>query len=210
VIRLLIADDHPVVRHGLSQILARHPDLVVAAEVGDGRAVLDALRRDEFDVLVLDIAMPGMNGLEVLTYVRREHPGLPVIILSVHPEDQYGARVLRLGASGYLTKSGAPHELVAAIRKAASGGTYVSPALGEKLARNLAGGARPNAAETLSAREHDVMLKIAAGMRGKQIATELRVSPKTVSTYRTRILKKLGLRTTADLVRFALSQDLID
>ena len=201
MIRLLIADDHPVVRQGLVQILADDPDLVVAAEVDDGGAVLNALRRDDFDVLVLDIAMPEMSGLEVLAQVKQEHPGLPVIILSVHPEEHYASRVLRLGASGYLTKSGAPHELVEAIRRVAGGGTYISPALAEKLARDLASGDDRRPEETLSRREQDVLQKIAAGMTGKAIASELGVSPKTVSTYRARILKKLGLCTTAELVR---------
>jgi len=206
MIRLLIADDHPVVRQGLKQILARDPQLVVVAEVANGSAVLEALRSETFDVLVLDISMPGMSGLEVLTRIRRERPELPVVILSMHPEAQYAARVLRLGASGYVTKTGAPKDLIEAIRKSASGRRYISPELAEKLAEDLANGADRPPVETLSPREQDVMLKIAAGQSGKEIAAGLGVSAKTVSTFRARILAKLGLRTTADLIRFVFRQ----
>lgn len=209
MIRVLIADDHAVVRRGLAQILGEAPDMAVAGEVSTGRQVLQSVREDDYDVLVLDMAMPDGGGLEVLIQLRGLKPGLPVLILSVYSERQYAVRTLRAGAAGYLTKESAPDELLAAIRKVAQGGKYVSRSLAERLAAMMEAEPAREAHETLSDREYQVMCMLAAGKTVTEVARDLSLSVKTVSTYRTRVLEKLDLKNTAQIVRYALERGLV-
>jgi DNA-binding NarL/FixJ family response regulator len=208
VIRVAIADDHPVVRTGLREIVAGQPDMQVVGEAADGDGVLTVLGGTPADVLLLDLTMPGAPFPGLLKHVSARYPGVRVLVLSVHPEDQFAGRALREGAAGYLTKERTPQDLVEAIRKVTRGGTYVSPTLAEHLAASLDGGRPAVAHEGLSDREHEVLRLIGGGKTVREIATELTLSPKTVSTYRTRILQKLRLRTSAQLIRYALQHQL--
>ena len=210
MIRALIADDHAVVRQGLKQILGDTPEMVVAGEATTGQEVLDKVRAETWDVVVLDISMPDRSGLDVLKQLRSERPKLPVLVLSMHSEDQYAVRVLKAGASGYLTKDSAPDELVKAIRKVVSGGTYVSSFLAEKLAFEIGIDSSRLPHETLSDREFQVLRLIAAGESVTEIAAELYLSVKTVSTYRARMLEKMNLTTNAELMHYAMQNHLID
>jgi DNA-binding NarL/FixJ family response regulator len=210
MIRALIADDHAVVRQGLKQILGDMPEMVVAGEATTGQEVLDKVRAETWDVVVLDISMPDRSGLDVLKQLRSERPRLPVLVLSMHSEDQYAVRVLKAGASGYLTKDSAPDELVKAIRKVVSGGTYVSSFLAEKLAFEVGTDSSRLPHETLSDREFQVLRLIAAGESVTEIAAELYLSVKTVSTYRARMLEKMNLTTNAELIHYAMRNHLID
>ena len=210
MIRALIADDHAVVRQGLKQILGDTPEMLVAGEATNGQEVLDKVRAEPWDVVVLDISMPDRSGLDILKQLRSERPKLPVLVLSMHSEDQYAMRVLKAGASGYLTKDSAPDELVKAIRKVVSGGTYVSSLLAEKLAFEIGTDSSRLPHETLSDREFQVLRLIAAGESVTEIAAELYLSPKTVSTYRTRLLTKMNLETNAELMHYAMQNHLID
>ena len=189
--KVIIADDHPVVRQGLRQMLAVESDLTVVGEARNGQEVVDLSRRVPWEVAVLDYNMPGKNGLELIKELRQRYPGRAVLILSMYPEDRYAVRALKAGASGYLTKESAPEELVSAIRKVAGGGRYVTPTLGEKLALELEDNRGKPLHETLSDREYQVMWMIASGKTVRQIADELFLSPNTVSTHRTRILRKM-------------------
>jgi len=209
MIKVLIADDHAVVRRGLFQILEDEDDLVVAGEATTAREVLRVLRRDDVDVLVLDIAMPGGGGLEVLRQLQDLRPDLPVLVLSVHGERQYATRVLKAGAAGYLTKDSAPGELVAALRRVAEGKRYITPAVAAILADRL-DEEDLSPREILSDREFQVVCLLGSGETISSIAKELSLSVKTVSTYRTRILKKLHLDTTADIIRYALEHQLVE
>jgi two-component system invasion response regulator UvrY len=209
VIRLFIADDHPVVRAGLRGIVESDPGLEVVGEATNGEDLLATIGRTPAEVLLLDVSMPGPGFLEVLQEVRRDHPRVAVLVLSVHPEDQYAVRALRAGAAGYLTKDHSPEELVAAIRKVHRGGKYVSPSLAEKLAVGLEVGSGGWPHEQLSNREYDVLCLLGSGQTVKEIAGGLSLSPKTVSTYRARILEKMKLATNADLVRYAAKHGLI-
>jgi DNA-binding NarL/FixJ family response regulator len=210
MIRALIADDHAVVRQGLKQILGDMPEMVVAGEATTGQEVLDKVRAEPWDVVVLDISMPDRSGLDILKQLRSERPKLPVLVLSMHSEDQYAMRVLKAGASGYLTKDSAADELVKAIRKGVSGGRYVSSFLAEKLAFEIGTDSSRLPHETLSDREFQVLRGIAAGKSVTEIAAELYLSPKTVSTYRARLLQKMNLGTTAELMHYAMQNHLID
>ncbi len=210
MIRALIADDHAVVRQGLKQILGDTPEMVVAGEATNGQEVLDQVRAEAWDVVVLDISMPDRSGLDILKQLRSERPKLPVLVLSMHSEDQYAMRVLKAGASGYLTKDSAPDELVKAIRKVVSGGRYVSSFLAEKLAFEIGTDSSRLPHETLSDREFQVLRLIAAGESVTEIAAELYLSVKTVSTYRARMLEKMNLTTTAELIHYAMQNHLID
>jgi two-component system invasion response regulator UvrY len=210
MLKVLIADDHPVFRRGLKQIITEAPDMVVAGEAADGREALSKAATGDYDLLLLDITLPFKNGLEVLSQLRHERPTLPVLMLSVHPEEQYAVRALRAGASGYLTKESAPTELLAAIRKVSTGGKYVSASLAEHLASVLQGDGESPLHETLSNREYQVMCLIASGMTASEAARELSLSVKTISTYRARILEKLSLKTTADLIRYANAYQLVE
>ena len=207
MLKILIADDHPVVRRGLKQIIAETADMAVTDEATNGWEVLNKVRAGNYDVVVLDITMPGKDGMDVLAQLRYEKPGLPVLMLSMHPEEQFAVRALRAGASGYLTKESAQDELVAAIRKVSSGGKYVSSSLAEKLAFVIQQGERlPH--YTLSDRECEVMRQLASGKTVTEIATALSLSVKTISTYRSRILKKMQMKNNADLVRYAVNNRL--
>lgn len=210
MIKIVIADDHPIVREGLKQILADSSDIKVAAEAGDGHELLKLIRKGGVDVVLLDITMPGLMGLDALKQMRVEYPDLPILVLSMHPEEQYGIRVLKAGASGYLMKSAAPDQLVGAIRKVYRGGKYVSPSLAEKMAFGLQTGASGLPHETLSDREYQVLCMIASGKTVKEIAGELSLSEKTISTYRTRILEKMDMKSSAELTHYAIKLDLVD
>lgn len=209
--RVLIVDDHAVVRRGLHQILT---DAFPGAEVGEATDAEQAIERaygEEWDVVVLDISMPGRSGLDALKEIKKNKPNLPVLVLSIHPEDQFATRVLKGGASGYMTKESAPEELVSAVNKVLAGGRYVSAALAEKLAADLEkdrAGGPPH--QRLSDREYEVLLLIATGHTISEIAVKLSLSVKTISTYRARILEKTDLKSNADLVRYAVTHGLIE
>lgn len=209
MIRTVIADDHPVVRRGLRQVLADTGDISVVAEAERGQEVLDIVRNQAVDVVVLDIVMPDGTGIEVLRTLKREHTNLPVLVLSMHAEDQYGVPALKAGASGYISKATATDQLVTAIRKAAGGGKFISPGLAEKLAYDLQVGSDGPPHERLSPREFQVLEQIALGRTVTEIAKALAVSPKTVSTYRTRILEKMNMGKNAELTHYAIKHGLI-
>jgi two-component system, NarL family, invasion response regulator UvrY len=209
MIRVLIADDHSVVRQGLKQILSTTPDIMVVDEATNGQEVLQKARTIEWDVLVLDISMPGRSGFDILLDLHSEMPGKAILVMSMYAEDQYARRVLKSGAAGYLTKESVPEELITALRKVVSGGKYVSPALAEQLAFEVGTPASQTPHESLSDREFQVMRMIAAGQSVSQIAEELSLSVKTVSTYRARILEKMNLKTNADLIHYAIDYKLV-
>jgi two-component system invasion response regulator UvrY len=210
MIKILVADDHAVVREGLKQILSETPDMVVAGEASSGQEVLNKVRKNNYDVVLLDISMPGRGGLDVLKQLKDEKPGLPVLILSIYPEEQYAVRALRAGASGYLTKESASDELIAAIRKISQGRKYVSASLAEKLAFDMEINAEKPTHEMLSDREYQVMCMIAKGKTIKEIAGELSLSVKTISTYRSRILDKMRMKNNAELTYYAIKNKLVD
>lgn len=208
MIRVLIVDDHPVVRRGLKQIIDYEEDMTTAGEAGDGHAVASLVTASKPDVVVLDLSMPGMSGIEVLAHLRVDHPGLPVLILSAQPADEMAVRALRAGASGYLNKEMAPEELVTAVRRVASGRKYVTEALGELLADSLRSTGQPLPHTTLSDREYQVLLMIGSGKTVSEIAYEIGLSVKTASTYRTRILEKMSLRNNAELMHYVIRHSL--
>lgn len=210
MIKVLIADDHAVVRQGLKQILSEIPDMTVVGEATNGPEVLEQARTVDWDVMVLDISLPGRSGFDILLDLRAEKPAQPILVLSMHAEEQYALRVLKAGASGYLTKESVPEELIHAIRKVVEGGKYVSPTLAEKLAFEIGAAADKPLHESLSDREFQVMRLIASGRTVTQIAEALSLSAKTVSTYRARILQKMNLKTNAELIRYAIRHQLID
>jgi len=210
MIKLLIADDHAIFREGLKHILEDHPDILVADEAGNGQEVLDYIWKNEYDMILLDIGMPGMPALEVLKQVKNEKPRLPVLVLSMYPEDQYAVRFIRAGASGYLTKESAPDELITAIRKITAGRKYITSSVAEKLADEVEPDAEKPAHHTLSDREFEVFRLIASGKTVKQIADDLFLSVKTISTYRSRILEKMKMKTNAELMHYALKQHMLD
>ena len=208
--RILIADDHAVVRRGLKQILADEFKKADFCEAGNAREALERIRKEKWDTVVLDITMPGRSGLEALKEIKEARPKLPVLVLSMHPEDQFAVRVLKSGASGYMTKESAPEELVGAVKKVMSGGRYVSSALAEKMASYLAIDTPKPPHERLSDREFVVLRMIASGKTVSRIAEELSLSVKTISTYRTRILQKMGLRNNAELMHYAMQHQLVE
>lgn len=210
MIRVLIADDHTILRKGLRELLEETSDIEPAGEATNGKEVLKKVREDAFDVILLDISMPGRSGIDVLKHLKTEKPDLPVLILSMYPEDQYAIRALKAGASGYLTKDSAPEQLIGAIRKVHAGGRYVSSTLAEKLALELTGGDGKDLHLKLSDREYEVMCRIASGQTVSEIAKDLSLSVKTVSTYRARTLEKMGMKTNAELTHYAISQGLVD
>jgi len=206
--RILIADDHPIFRAGLKETLAKDPEVESIGEADDGHKTLELARKKRWDVVVLDIKMPGRDGLEVLQELRRERPKLPVLILSAHPEDQLALRLLKAGAAGYLTKEKAPEVLLTAIRKVVSGGKYINESLAEKVVFAFES-AKP-LHETLSNREYQVMQMIASGKTVQEIGKELFLSVRTVSTYRARILEKMNMNSNAEIIRYAVDHELID
>jgi two-component system invasion response regulator UvrY len=209
VIRILISDDHAIVREGIKQILADTDDLVAAGEATNGHEVIEHVRREDWDTVLLDLAMPGKDGLETLKEIKREKPKLPVLVLSIYPEEQYAVRALKAGASGYLTKESAPEELIAAIRKVSQGGKYISASLAEKLASHLELDSDKPVHDTLSDREYQVMLMIASGKTVKEIADDMCLSVKTVSTYRVRALSKMGMKNNSEFTYYAIKYGLI-
>lgn len=210
MLRILIADDHPVFRQGLRQILNEASDMALTDEVSDGLEVPSRVRAGCCDVVLLDISLPGRNGIDILKQLKREQPGLPVLMLTMHPEEQYAIRTLKSGASGYLTKESTPDELITAIRKVAAGGKYVSSSLAETLAFELGRMNEKPPHETLSDREYQIMLLIASGKMVTQIARELSLSTKTISTYRSRILEKMRMKNNAELTYYAIKNQLLD
>jgi two-component system invasion response regulator UvrY len=210
VIRILIVDDHAIVRGGLKEILQRELEDVISGEAGDAQHALAQIEGGIWDLVILDIAMPGRSGLDLLADLKQRKPGLPVLVLSMHPEDQYGKRVLQAGASGYMNKEAAPEDLVKAIRKILGGGVYVSNALAEKLASDLSRGGGRLPHELLSVREFEVLRMLASGKGITQIAEELHLGVTTVSTYRARILEKMQMANTSELMRYAIDHRLID
>ena len=210
VTRILIADDHAILRRGLKEILVRELADAVCGEAENAQQVLAEIQNREWDVVILDVTMPGRSGLDVLRDLKALRPKLPVLVLSMHAENQYGKRVLKAGAAGYLNKDAAPEELVKAIRKVMSGGRYVSAALAETLAWDLGTDADRPVHEILSDREFEVLRILASGKTVSQIAEDLHLSVNTVSTYRARILEKMNMTTTAELMRYALQNHLVD
>jgi DNA-binding NarL/FixJ family response regulator len=209
MIRIIIVDDHPVVRRGLKQILHEEPDVKVVGEAESAQEAFKIIRTIDCDAVVLDISLPGASGVEILKQLKYEYKKLPVLILSVHPEEQYAVRVMKAGASGYLTKESAPDELVKAIRKIISGGKYISSSLAERLITDIDASGKPRH-EKLSDREFEIMRMIARGKAIKKIAEELYLSEKTVSTYRTRLLEKMKMTTNAEIIGYALKNKLIE
>ena len=210
MIRIMIADDHRIVREGLKQILAETPDMIVVDEASNGQEVLGKVWENDYDVVLLDISMPGRSGLDILKQLKNERPKLAVLVLSMYSEEQYAMRALRAGASGYMTKESAPDELIEAIRKVSTGRKYISPTVAEKLAVSLEAKDERPAHENLSDREYQVMCMIASGKTIKSIADELSLSVKTVSTYRTRILEKMRMKNNAELTHYSIQNRLVE
>ena len=208
--KVLITDDHPIVRQGLKQLLKETFEAIVVDEAGNGTEALDKIKAEKYDIVLLDIAMPGMNGLEVLKEIQKFNKTLPVLIISIYPEDQYALRCLKAGASGYLTKDTASDELTLAVERILSGKKYVSPNLADKLARHLNQGAPKLPHELLSDREDQVMRYIASGKTAAEIAADLNLSVKTINTYRNRILKKMQIKNSAELIRYAVQNQLLN
>jgi len=208
--RVLIADDHPIFRAGLKEALAKERDVDFVGEADNGHTALELARKQRWDIVLLDITMPGKGGLEVLQELRRERPKLPVLVLSAHPEDQLALRLLKAGAAGYLTKDKAPEVLLHAVRKILRGEKYVSESLAEKAVLDLVSETRKPLHESLSNREYQVMRMIASGKTLNEIGKELFLSARTISTYRTRVLEKMNMKTNSDLIRYALENKLVD
>jgi len=210
MIRLVIADDHAIVREGLKRIVASADDMEVLAEAADGTEVMQRVRELDFDVLVLDLSMPGRSGMELIKLAKAEKPKLRILVLSMHQELQYAVRAIKTGASGYLTKESAPAQLVQALRKIAGGGAYISAEVAEQLALGAMPGGPAASHESLSAREFEVFRLLAAGMSVTDIAARLNVSVKTVSTHKANLMQKMALHNQSDLVRYAIRHGLAD
>jgi two-component system invasion response regulator UvrY len=208
--RILIVDDHAIVREGLKQILAEVDDIEVAGEADCSRSALQMARREPWDLVLMDITMPDRNGLETLELMKKEHPGIKVLMLSMHRETQYAVRALKTGAAGYLNKQSAPNQLVDAIRLVASGKKYISPEVAQELASQVSGERDGLPHEGLSNREYQTMCMIASGMPVSAIADKLALSVKTISMYRARLLKKMQLKNNAELTHYAIKNGLLD
>ena len=208
--RILIADDHAIVRRGLKQIIEESELSAEVAEAENARQLLQLIRKENWDLLVLDINMPGMSGLEALAEVKEKRPKLPVLVLSMYPEEQFAVRVLKAGAAGYLTKDSAPDNLMTAIRKVLSGGKYLSPSMADKLVADLQSPSGRPPHEALADREYQVLCLIGKGKTVSEIADELALSVKTISTYRTRILEKMNMKTNAELMQYAMRNRLVE
>ena len=209
-LKILLADDHGIVRAGIRRLLRDEPDIEVVGETDTASAALLMVRKEAWDVVVMDINMPGQSALDVLRLIKLEKPELPVIILTMHSEEQYAVRMLKAGAAGYVTKASAADYLLAAIRKVAEGGTYISAALASQLAARLKSQSKESLDDLLSDREFSVFCAIAEGKPLSQIAEELHLSAKTITTYRARVLSKLGMHSNTEMVRFALDHGLIE
>lgn len=210
MIRIIIADDHQIVRAGLRQIISEEPDLVIAGEAADGQELLEKLRRERFDVILLDISMPGRSGLEILKQIKGEKPGIPVLMLSTYPADQYAVRTMKAGAAGYINKKTLSDNLIKAIRKVHSGGKYITPEVGEIMADVVVSDTPEMPHNSLSDREFQVLCMIASGKMVSDIARELFLSVKTVSTYRAKILQKMNLKNSAELTHYVIKNNLLD
>ena len=210
VINILVADDHPVVRHGLRQVFATADDMRVAEEAANGRELLDRARTVEHDLVLLDLSMPEMSGLDVLKQLKRERPKIPIMILTMYSENQFAIRALKAGAAGYLTKETAPAEIIGAVRKVIAGGRYLTPGVAERLAGYLTADAEKPPHEKLSDREYQVLRMIAAGKSTRWISTELALSVKTISTYRARIFEKMHMKSPAELAAYVVRNRLSD
>ena len=210
MLKVLVVDDFPLFRRGVRDLVIEGFQGAKIGEAGNSHEMLELLRRKPWDVAVMDISMPGMNGLDALKQVKQEFPDLPVLILSMYPEEQYAIRMLKAGADGYLTKSSAPEELVKAITKVHQGGTYVSPSLGEALAFTVKPGAEKDPHQLLSDREYEVLCLIGSGKTVSEIADTTNLSVTTISTYRARILEKMHMKTNAELTRYAIQQGLVE
>ena len=210
MINILIADDHPFIRQGLRKVLSSCEDMLVIDEAANGNEVLDKLRRHNFDVIILDISMPGESGLELIKTLRKEFPRLAVLVLSAYPEEQYALRALKAGASGYLTKETATTELIGAIHKISGGGKYISASMAETLAFAIESDSEKLPHEKLSNREYEVMLMIASAKSVREIAEELSLSEKTIGTYRSRILEKMDMKNSSEITYYALKNGLIE
>ena len=210
MIRILVADDHPILRRGLKEILVRELDGVTCGEAGNAQQVLSEVQRNQWDLVILDVAMPGRSGIDVLRDLRSLRPRLPVLVLSMHPEDQLGKRALRAGASGYMNKESAPEELIKAVQKVLDGTVYLSSALAERLALDLRENVERPLHEALSQREFEVLRMLASGKTVTEIAEELHLSSPTVSTHRANILAKMNMTTTAALISYAVHNRLVD
>jgi two-component system invasion response regulator UvrY len=208
MIKVLITDDHPVVRKGLKDILETCSEIKVTGEAGQGGELLEKLLHNDYDVILLDISLPGRNGLDMLKDIISNNRGITVIMLSVHPEEQYAVRALKLGASSYLTKSAEPHEIIMAVKRAAQGKKYITDTLAEMLTLNINNNKKP-LHKTLSDRELEVMCLLAEGKSPSEIASELSLSVKTISTYRKRILIKMNLKNTSGIIRYAINAGLV-
>ena len=209
MLKVLIADDHAVVRQGLKNILLNEDSKALFGEAESGADVMELAGKQKWDIVIMDISMPGRNGLEVLKDMKRDYKELPVLVLSAHPEDQYAIRALRSGASGYITKASAPDELVKAIQKIISGETYISSDLARQIPLYLNPEVQQAPHERLSDREYQVLCMMASGKTVKQISVELSLSVKSISTYRTRILEKTGMKTNAELIHYAIEHKLV-
>jgi DNA-binding NarL/FixJ family response regulator len=208
--KILIADDHAIVRHGLKDLLAERFSDAAFGEAETAQETLEKIWNDSWDAVLLDVAMPGASGVEILPAIKRARPNLPVLVLSMHPEEQYAMRVFQAGAAGYVSKSQAPHQLIDALEKVLSGGKYVSVEVAEKLVNQLKPGGQRLPHERLSNRELQILRLVASGHSMKSIAKELSVTNQTVSTHRARMLKKMNLQSTAALIRYALEHGLVD
>ncbi len=209
MIRVLVADDHAILRRGIRQILAEIPAIEAVDEATNGQEVLSKVGKGRYDLVLLDISMPGRSGLDVLKQLKAQKPRLPVLILSMHPEEQYAVRALKAGASGSLAKESAPDELIAAVQKILQGGKYVTESLAERFVSELANPAGKAPHEALSDREYEIMCMIASGKTVSEIGVELVLSVKTVSTYRARILSKMGMKNNAEIMRYAVENALL-
>jgi two-component system invasion response regulator UvrY len=209
MMRVFIVDDHAILRRGLRDVLSDEFHGAAFGEASDASQALEQLRKKEWDVVLLDMTLPGKSGLDLLKELKAAWPTLPVLVLSAHPEDQFAVRVLKAGAAGYMTKESAPEELAKAIRKILAGGRYVSPTLAEKLASRVDKDVTSTPHQTLSDREYEIMCLIASGKTVTEIAGELSLSAKTISTYRARVLQKLGVRNSAEIVQYAIRNGLV-
>lgn len=210
MIRIAIADDHDIVRAGLKQIIADEEDMEVAGESNSGEKLLELIKKHDYDVVLLDLKMSGMSGIEVMKHIKAIKPSLPIIVLSMHAEDQYAVRTIKAGASGYITKETAVENLISAIRRVAAGGKYISPTLAETLAESVAGGGSDLPHENLTDREFQVLCMIASGKTVSEIGAELFLSVKTISTYRQRILEKMNMKNNSEITHYVIKNNILD